>query len=76
MNERAGIVIIGGGIIGTAVAYHLAKRGVAKDVLVLEQATVGSGTTSASGGGIRSQFSTEPTRPSGKSSMMASATSP
>ena len=59
MSERAGIVIIGGGIIGTAIAYHLAKRGVAKDVHVLEQATVGSGTTSASGGGIRSQFSTE-----------------
>ena len=59
MNERAGIVIIGGGIIGTSIAYHLAKRGVANDVLVLEQATVASGTTSAAGGGIRSQFSTE-----------------
>ena len=59
MNERAGIVIIGGGIIGTSIAYHLAKRGVASDVLVLEENTVGSGTTSAAGGGIRSQFSTE-----------------
>jgi len=59
VNERAGIVIIGAGIIGTSIAYHLAKRGVANDVLVLEQNTVASGTTSAAGGGIRSQFSTQ-----------------
>lgn len=59
MSERAGVVIIGAGIIGTSIAYHLAKRGAANDVVVLEQERVGSGTTSAAGGGIRSQFSTE-----------------
>ena len=58
MNERAAVVIIGGGIVGASIAYHLAKRGVGGDVIVLEQNTVGSGTTSAAGGGIRSQFST------------------
>ena len=59
MTERAGIVVIGAGIIGTSIAYQLAKRGAANDVLVLEQGTIASGTTSAAGGGIRSQFSTE-----------------
>jgi sarcosine oxidase subunit beta len=59
MNERAGVVVIGAGIIGTSIAYHLAKRGAGNDVIVLEQERVGSGTTSAAGGGIRSQFSTE-----------------
>ena len=59
MSERAGIVIIGAGVIGASIAYHLAKRGAGGDVIVLEQNTIGSGTTSAAGGGIRSQFTTE-----------------
>jgi sarcosine oxidase subunit beta len=52
------VVIIGGGVVGCAIAYHLARRGV-KDVLVLERETVGSGTTSKAAGGIRAQFPTE-----------------
>lgn len=57
--ETADIVLIGGGIVGTSIAYHLAERGAAKGVVLLEKNTLGSGTTSAAGGGIRSQFSTE-----------------
>lgn len=37
-------VIIGGGAIGSSVAYHLAKLG-RKDIVILEQGTVGCGTT-------------------------------
>ena len=37
--ERAQVVIIGGGIIGASVAYHLTKRGIS-DVLVLEQGKI------------------------------------
>jgi sarcosine oxidase, subunit beta len=59
MNETADLVIIGGGIAGTSVAYHLAQRGAAPGVVLLERDTLGSGTTSAAGGGIRSQFTTE-----------------
>ena len=41
---RARIVIVGGGVIGSSIAYHLAKGG-ERDVLVLEQTAVGGGTT-------------------------------
>ena len=36
LPKQAQIIIIGGGIIGCSVAYHLAKEG-AKDVLLLER---------------------------------------
>ncbi len=41
---RYRVVIIGGGVIGTSVAYHLAERGCA-DVLLLEQGQLSCGTT-------------------------------
>jgi sarcosine oxidase subunit beta len=51
-------VVIGGGVVGCSIAYHLARRGV-RDVVVLERDTLGSGTTSKAAGGIRVQFGTE-----------------
>ncbi|MCW2843754.1 MAG: dependent oxidoreductase, partial [Nocardioides sp.] len=42
--ERARVVVIGGGVIGTSVAYHLTKLGWT-DVLLLEQGQLSSGTT-------------------------------
>ena len=56
--RTADVVIIGAGAIGCSIAYHLGLRG-AKSVIVLEQETVGSGTTSKAAGGIRVQFPTE-----------------
>jgi sarcosine oxidase subunit beta len=56
--ERADVVIIGGGIIGASIAYHLATRGV-RDVVVLERDQLGSGSTGRNAGGVRLQFSTE-----------------
>ena len=58
LPRTAGVVIIGGGVVGCSIAYHLAGRGV-RDVVVLERETVGSGTTSKAAGGIRAQFPTE-----------------
>src|SRR4029453_12774457 len=58
LPRRAEVVIIGGGVVGCSIAYHLARRG-HRDVLVLERETVGSGTTSKAAGGIRVQFPTE-----------------
>src|SRR5574341_439038 len=54
----ADVVVIGGGVVGCSIAYHLARRGV-RDVVVLEREAVGSGTTSKAAGGIRVQFPTE-----------------
>ncbi|HTA07607.1 MAG TPA: FAD-dependent oxidoreductase, partial [Streptosporangiaceae bacterium] len=42
--DRARVVVIGGGIIGTSVAYHLAHLGV-RDVVLLERDRLTSGTT-------------------------------
>ena len=42
--HHANIIIVGGGVIGTSVAYHLAKKGV-KDVVLLERDKLTSGTT-------------------------------
>ena len=44
LPERAQVVVIGGGVIGASVAYHLTKLGVT-DVLVLEQGHLSGGTT-------------------------------
>jgi sarcosine oxidase subunit beta len=56
--RTADVVIIGAGAIGCSIAYHLGIRG-AKNVVVLEQEFVGSGTTSKAAGGIRVQFPTD-----------------
>ena len=42
---RADVVVVGGGVIGTAIAHSLAKRGV--DVCLVERHDIGAGTTSA-----------------------------
>ncbi|MEX0305588.1 MAG: FAD-dependent oxidoreductase [Leisingera sp.] len=58
MPEQRNIVIIGGGVIGLSLAYHLAKRG-AEDILLLERNQMTSGTTwHAAGivGPLRSTF--------------------
>jgi heterotetrameric sarcosine oxidase gamma subunit len=44
LPDRAQVVIIGGGVIGTSVAYHLTKLGLT-DVVLLEQGQLSSGTT-------------------------------
>jgi sarcosine oxidase subunit beta len=50
------VIVIGAGVIGCSVAYHLAKLG-AKSVLVLEQSQIGAGTTSQSSGILRTHYS-------------------
>ncbi len=58
LPRAADVVIIGGGVVGCSIAYHLVRTGM-RDVLVLERDAVGAGTTSKAAGGIRAQFSTE-----------------
>jgi sarcosine oxidase subunit beta len=59
LPRRAGVVIVGGGVMGASVAYHLACRG-QSDVLLLERDEVfGQGATGKCAGGIRHQFGSE-----------------
>jgi len=52
------VVVIGGGALGAATAFHLRRLGV-PDVVLLERETLGSGSTSKAAGGIRTQFADE-----------------
>ena len=56
LPDRAAVVVIGGGVIGTSIAFHLAERGVSDDLL-LERDQLASGSTSRAAGGVRAQFS-------------------
>jgi len=58
LPATAEVVIIGAGIMGCSIAWHLAERGVT-DVVVLERDAIGRGATADAAGGIRLQFSTE-----------------
>jgi sarcosine oxidase subunit beta len=58
MRQTADVVIIGGGIVGASVAFHLAERG-CTNVLILErEAAQGLGSTGKATGGVRAQFAT------------------
>ena len=52
MSNHADVIVIGGGIIGNATAYYLAKKGCS--VLVLDKSEhIGDGGSSRNGGGVR-----------------------
>src|SRR5205814_2121876 len=55
LPESATVVIVGGGVIGTSAAFHLAEAGVG--VVLVERAQLGSGSTRRAAGGVRTQFS-------------------
>ncbi len=52
------IVIIGGGIIGTGIAYYLSEAGIKDIVLYEKEKLLGTGATQYCSGGVRYQFST------------------
>lgn len=59
LPQTADVVIIGGGVMGTSTAYHLALEG-CRDVLLLERHPfLGTEATGKCAGGIRHQFGTE-----------------
>ncbi len=55
LPAAADVVVVGGGVIGTSIAFHLAEAGV--DVCLLERDQLAGGSTSRAAGGIRAQFS-------------------
>jgi len=59
VTKAAEVVIVGGGIVGSSIAYHLTDQG-CSNVLVLErEAHQGLGSTGKSMGGVRAQFATK-----------------
>lgn len=59
MKKQADVIVVGGGIIGAAVAFYLAKAKFGSIVLLEKEPVLGSGATSKAAGGIRAQFSTK-----------------
>lgn len=55
LPRTADVVVVGGGVIGTSIAFHLAEAGA--DVCLLERGELAGGSTSRAAGGIRAQFS-------------------
>src|SRR5262245_38523339 len=55
MAKTADVIVIGAGIMGASTAYHLARGGIRR-VIVLERDTVCSGSTALASGGIRHQY--------------------
>lgn len=55
--RNAGLVIVGGGVNGAALAYYLAKGGM-EDIVLVEAAELGSGATAGSMGNVRQQYGT------------------
>ncbi len=59
MRTTADAVIVGGGIIGAATAFYLARQKYGQILLVEKEPFTGAGSTSKAAGGIRAQFNTE-----------------
>ncbi|HYT34535.1 MAG TPA: FAD-binding oxidoreductase [Ktedonobacteraceae bacterium] len=58
MTETADILVIGGGVMGTSIAYHLARQKAGR-ILLLERQALCSGTTGRSGAIIRQHYSND-----------------
>lgn len=54
------VAIIGGGIVGASIAWHLVQAGCADVMVVEREHSLGKGSTGKSMGGVRAQFTTEP----------------
>ena len=55
LPAAADVVVVGGGVIGTSIAFHLAEAGA--DVCLVERDQLAGGSTSRAAGGVRAQFS-------------------
>lgn len=58
LPTAADVVVVGGGVIGLSTAYHLARAGVER-VVLLERDAFGGGSTCKAAGGVRANFSDE-----------------
>jgi sarcosine oxidase subunit beta len=56
--QSAEVVIVGGGIVGSSIAWHLTTAGCASVLVIERESSQGKGSTGKSMGGVRAQFST------------------
>ncbi len=59
MRSHADAVIVGGGIIGLAVAFYLSREKYGQIIVLEKEQLLGTGATAKAAGGIRAQFSTK-----------------
>ncbi|MFH1893358.1 MAG: FAD-dependent oxidoreductase [Candidatus Zixiibacteriota bacterium] len=59
MKSGAEAIIVGGGIVGAAIAFYLEKLGMRDVVIIEKDRFIGAGATAKCAGGIRAQFSSE-----------------
>ena len=59
MRSTADVVIIGAGVVGASIAWHLTEMGCRNVVLLERESQPGTGSTSKSMGGVRAQFALE-----------------
>ena len=57
LPTAADVVVVGGGVMGTSTAFHLAEAGV--NVVLIERGDLAGGSTSRAAGGVRANFSDE-----------------
>jgi sarcosine oxidase subunit beta len=58
--QTADVVIVGGGIVGSSIAWHLTEAGFRNVLIVERESHQGKGSTGKSMGGVRAQFATKP----------------
>src|SRR5215468_8010999 len=56
--QSAEVVIVGGGIVGSSIAWHLTTAGCGSVLVIERESSQGKGSTGKSMGGVRAQFST------------------
>ncbi len=59
MSDKAAAVIVGGGISGASIAYHLAKKGLTDVVIIEREKFNAAQATGKCAGGVRAQFSSD-----------------
>ena len=59
MLSRVDVVVVGGGVVGASIAFHLTRLGVPR-VLLLERDELGAGGTGPSGALVRTHYTNEP----------------